>query len=99
MRTPARWALLAAVAAGALLSVRLACADRMTLWRIVHEQCAPAAAKGEALPPPCLAVHATDAVIKDRNGVAQLLSIPTARVTGIEDPKALTPDAPNYFAA
>lgn len=99
MRTSARWALLAAVAAGALFSVKLALADRLVLWRIVHEQCAPAAANGEALPPPCLAVHASDTIIKDRNGVAQLLDIPNAKVTGIEDSQALALDAPNYFAA
>jgi CDP-diacylglycerol pyrophosphatase len=28
-----------------------------------------------------------------------MLAIPTARVTGIEDPQVLAPDAPDYFAA
>ena len=95
---PARWALVGAIALGALLVGRAALADRMALWRIVHDQCAPAAEKDAALPPPCLDAKGATAVIKDRNGVAQLLAIPTARVTGIEDPALLRPDAPNYFA-
>jgi CDP-diacylglycerol pyrophosphatase len=96
-----RFALAAALALGAVFVGGRALADRMALWRIVHEQCVPAAAKGEALPTPCLKVDAPNgsAVIKDRNGVAQLLEIPTARVTGIEDPQLLAPGEPNYFAA
>ena len=81
---------------GGLLAAGVACADRMTLWRIVHDQCAAHA--GGALPPPCVEVGATDSVIKDRVGVAQLLDIPTTRVTGIEDAQLLAPGAPNYFA-
>jgi CDP-diacylglycerol pyrophosphatase len=38
------------------------------------------------------------AVIKDRNGVAQLLAIPVVPVAGIEDPALLRPDAADYFA-
>ena len=79
---------------------RRRCADRMVLWRIVHEQCVPAAAKGEraAQALPQSVAKADDAVIKDLNGVAQLLAIPTARVTGIEDPALLQPQTPDYFA-
>jgi CDP-diacylglycerol pyrophosphatase len=99
MRPPARWLIAAAVAAAFLAGAKFALADRLALWRIVHEQCVPAAAKGDPLPPPCLSVRGGEAVIKDRNGVAQLLDIPTARVTGIEDPQAIAPDAPNPFAA
>ncbi len=36
-------------------------------------------------------------LLKDRVGVAQLLLLPTARVTGIEDPALQSPAAPNYF--
>jgi CDP-diacylglycerol pyrophosphatase len=95
---PSRLALVFALVAGALFAANSARADRNALWRIVHEQCVPAAAKGEALPPPCLSVAKNDAVIKDRNGIAQLLEIPTAKITGIEDPQVLAPGAPNYFA-
>ena len=68
-----------------------ACADRLALWHIVHDQCAAAKT------PPCLEVGATDTLIKDRHGIAQVLAIPNARITGIEDPALLT--APTaYFA-
>jgi CDP-diacylglycerol pyrophosphatase len=102
---PARWLLAGGIALGALLAGRAALADRMALWRIVHSQCVPAAQREVKLPKPCLSVDLTDgesgghAVIKDLVGVAQLLAIPTAPVTGIEDPKLLRPGAPNYFAA
>ena len=39
------------------------------------------------------------AVLKDLVGATQFLLIPTGRVTGIESPTLLAPDAPNYFAA
>ena len=91
-------AALALVAAGLALGLTPARADRMALWKIVHGECVPAAAKGAPLPKPCLQVKGATAVIKDRNGVAQLLAIPVARVTGIEDPALLRRDAPDYFA-
>ena len=94
-----RWLLAAAAAAAFLVAGHFAVADRMVLWRIVHEQCVPAAAKGEALPKPCLSVASDHAVIKDLNGVAQLLAIPTERLSGIEDPALLQPQTPDYFAA
>ncbi len=94
----ARWGLVGALGLAALLAGRAALADRMALWRIVHEQCVPAALVGARLPPPCLEVKGATAVIKDRHGVAQLLAIPTARVTGIEDPALLRAGGPNYFA-
>jgi len=74
-------------------------ADRMALWTIVHDQCVPHLSAGEA-PKPCdeVDLSAGVAYLKDLNGVAQMLAIPTNRVTGIEDPALLAPDAPNYFA-
>jgi CDP-diacylglycerol pyrophosphatase len=39
------------------------------------------------------------AVLKDINGIAQYLLIPTARVGGIESPDLLTPGSPNYWRA
>ncbi|MGC8474935.1 MAG: CDP-diacylglycerol diphosphatase [Acetobacteraceae bacterium] len=73
--------------------------DRMVLWRIVHGACVPHfAATGS--PAPCLAVHphAGYALLKDRDGTTQVLLIPTARVTGIEDPVVRAPGAPDYLA-
>lgn len=78
--------------------------DRNALWRIVHCRCAPAAQQGEAPPIPCAEVALRgdgargSAVLKDLVGRAQYLLIPTARVTGMEDPAILAPGAPNYFA-
>lgn len=73
------------------------------LWRIVHGQCAPDQ-REHGDPAPCALVAFKDGdahgyvVLKDRNGVAQHLLMPTAKITGIEDPKLLEPDAQNYFA-
>ena len=39
------------------------------------------------------------AILKDLVGVAQMLAIPTRRITGIEDPQMLAPNAPKVFAA
>ncbi len=91
---------LALAAVLGLLGGRAAFADRLAIWRIVHQTCVPAGDKGAPLPKPCLSVDLSkgEAVIKDQRGVAQLLEIPTARVTGIEDPQVLAPEAPPYFA-
>lgn len=74
------------------------------LWDIVHGACVPnMQAHGD--PAPCAMVALQDgigrgyAALKDLRGVAQYLLIPTARVSGIEDPALLAPGAPNYFAA
>jgi CDP-diacylglycerol pyrophosphatase len=74
-------------------------ANRMALWNIVHGQCEPHFEAGQG-PAPCADVDEADgvALLKDLHGVAQELAIPTRRVTGIEDPALLQPDAPNYFA-
>jgi CDP-diacylglycerol pyrophosphatase len=78
-------------------------ADRMALWTIVHDQCVPHLRAGQG-PKPCESVDLSQgedggaALLKDLRGVAQFLAIPTRRVTGIEDPLVLAPDAPDYFA-
>ena len=90
----------AALVAGLLLAcLSPAHADRLALWNIVHGQCAARVEAGQGMAP-CVDFDAKDgiALLKDRNGVAQELAIPTARVTGIEDPDVLAADAPNYFA-
>ncbi len=93
----------ALAAAFALLAAAPAYADRMALWTIVHEQCVPHFRAGEG-PKPCESVDLSQgedkgvALLKDLHGVAQFLAIPTRRVTGIEDPLVLAPDAPDYFA-
>jgi CDP-diacylglycerol pyrophosphatase len=74
------------------------------LWHFVHDRCAPAAARGVYPPTPCAEVdHPHDAsrgyvVFKDRDGRYQYLVLPLARITGIESPALLSPDATNYIA-
>ncbi len=101
MPTAARWLALpfllcAATAAHA--------ASPDALWHIVHDKCAPdAAASGN--PAPCEVVAYPQGaasgyvVMKDIRGATQFLTIPAAKITGIEDPAILAPDATNYFAA
>ncbi|HYZ23345.1 MAG TPA: CDP-diacylglycerol diphosphatase, partial [Rhodopila sp.] len=74
-------------------------ADPMALWNIVNGQCAPDEQQRHD-PAPCSAVDLPHgyAVLKDLVGAAQFLLIPTARISGIEDPAVLAPDAVNYFA-
>lgn len=85
--------LFALTAALSLLSLTARASDPDALWKIVHEQCVINTA-------PCVAVDHDKgfAVLKDRNGVAQYLLIPTDKVIGIEDPAVLSNDGPNYFA-
>ena len=70
------------------------------LWNIVNGKCVPdQQAHGD--PKPCVSVDLAggSAVLKDIEGVAQLLLIPTAKLGGMESPEILAPNAPNYFAA
>jgi CDP-diacylglycerol pyrophosphatase len=79
-------------------------ADPMALWRIVHDECVPRVQAGEG-PKPCESVDLSGgveegvAILKDLVGVAQMLAIPTRRITGIEDPQMLAPNAPKVFFA
>jgi CDP-diacylglycerol pyrophosphatase len=78
-------------------------ADPNALWNIVHGKCVPDELQN-GKPDPCAAVDLQGgeqggyAVLKDLVGATQFLVIPTARITGIESPALLAPDAPNYFA-
>jgi CDP-diacylglycerol pyrophosphatase len=75
----------------------------MALWRIVHGECVPHVEAGLG-PNPCERVDLDGgveqgvAILKDLVGIAQMLAIPTRRITGIEDPQMLAPDAPPVFA-
>lgn len=75
----------------------------LALWGVVHDRCVPDQAE-RGSPVPCEAVEIGRGVgrgyvlLKDRVGVAQILLLPTARTTGIEDPRLLGSGAPNYFA-
>ena len=77
----------------------LASADPNALWHIVNLDCAPAMrTRGE--PGICTSVDLQNhfAVLKDIGGTAQHLLIPTERISGIESPRLLATDAPNYWA-
>src|ERR1700735_400731 len=78
-------------------------ADPNALWRIVHGECVPHMEAGLG-PKPCERVDLDGgveqgvAILKDLVGVSQMLAIPTRRITGIEDPQMLAPNAPPVFA-
>lgn len=69
------------------------------LWGVIQRDCVgPDAPKGH-----CLAVSTApdrrDVLVKDTHGDYQYLLMPMDRVSGIESPALLAPEAPNYFAA
>lgn len=76
---------------------------RDALWKIVHAKCVPDQ-QANRKPAPCVLVdisHGIDdgyAILKDRVGKTQFLLIATRRISGIESPDLLMPDAPNYWA-
>src|ERR1700733_15217342 len=78
-------------------------ADPSALWKIVSGQCVPHE-ETEHSPSPCSEVDIASGVekgfvvLKDRNGVAQFLLIPTARISGIDDPAILAQGETNYWA-
>ena len=78
-------------------------ADPDALWKIIHDQCLPNEEQ-HGQPAPCAIVDLVGGeahgfvVLKDRDGDTQYLVMPTAKITGIEDPAVLAPGATNYFA-
>ena|SRR5579863_27581 len=79
---------------------RQAISDSNALWHIVGEECVPDQ-KDSHSPRPCEMVNLAGgyAVLKDIVGNTQFLLIPTTRVSGIESPKILAANAPNYWEA
>ncbi|HEY4042314.1 MAG TPA: CDP-diacylglycerol diphosphatase [Rhodopila sp.] len=79
-------------------------ADPSALWSIVNGKCVPHE-EADHMPAPCSAVDITAGVdkgfvvLKDINGIAQFLLIPTARISGIEDPAILAEGETNYWRA
>jgi CDP-diacylglycerol pyrophosphatase len=99
-----RAAAAALVAATSGVGMGSAQANPNALWDIVNDQCVPdQEQRGD--PAPCADVDLSageekgSAVLKDLVGATQFLLIPTGRITGIESPALLAPDATNYFAA
>ncbi|TXI11015.1 MAG: CDP-diacylglycerol diphosphatase [Rhizobium sp.] len=68
-------------------------ADSDVLWKIVHDKCVAQTA-------PCLSMNPAEhyAMLKDLRGVAQVLLIPTDKITGMESPALLDPATHNFFA-
>lgn len=101
MKRPAAWLWLLALA---LRSTPGCAADPSALWKIVDGKCVPHEATAHD-PSPCSEVDLSHgaargfAVLKDINGVAQFLLIPTERIGGMEDKAILAADATNYWAA
>jgi CDP-diacylglycerol pyrophosphatase len=96
--------LICIAAALLVLGIPLARAeDPDALWKIVHDRCVPDQLQ-HATPDPCMLVDLGAGVdhgfvlLKDRDGTTQILLMPTAKITGIESPDILAPDATNYFA-
>jgi CDP-diacylglycerol pyrophosphatase len=87
-----------------LASTGAQAADPSALWKIVSSQCVPHEQKDKD-PSPCSEVDLLQgvdkgfAILKDRNGIAQFLLIPTIRISGIDDPAILAPGATNYWDA
>ncbi len=77
----------------------LAAADPNALWQIVNLDCVPAArTTGKTGVCSTVDLPGRYVLLRDRAGVAQHLLIPTDRISGIESPLVLVPDAPNYWA-
>lgn len=91
------------LAAGAALLAAgcsvLAAADPNALWQIVDLDCVPAArTTGKTGICTTVDLRGRYALLKDRSGAAQHLLIPTDRISGVESPVLLAPNAPNYWA-
>ena len=90
----------ASVAKDMLSSEAIAAHDRDLLWKIVDDMCIPDM-RMRGSPAPCAEVDLRRGfvVLKAIAGRAQLLLIPTRRITGIEDPQLLSPNVLNYWQA
>ena len=102
-RASRRLTILVRVVAAALLFYVLpvlpaSAAHPNALWHVVHDLCVRDR-KITGLPAPCIRVnlHEGYAVVPDLRTAAQLLVVPTRRITGIEDPQLLEPGGPNYW--
>ena len=83
---------------GCQLMLQKAAANPNALWVITHDMCV-SDFQHNGRPSPCAEVNLDEGyvVVKDRRGHSQYLLIPTDRISGIEDPAILKPQATNYF--
>lgn len=91
-----KYGVAAAIIIGLIIVLHHILSHRDVLWRIVNERCGTSLDQSHS----CLVVNrkAGFVVLRDLNGPVQTLLIPTAKITGIEDPELLDPSAKNYFA-
>lgn len=87
-----------AVAFAATSCARLAAVDSNALWKIVDLRCVPSQ-QATGTPGQCTVVNLDKryVILKDIVGRSQHLLIPTDRVTGIESPFVLAPNAQDYW--
>lgn len=97
-QTILRTAAALALACTAAACARLAAIDSNALWKIVDVRCVPSQ-QATGTPGQCTVVNLDKryAILKDIVGRSQHLLIPTDRVTGIESPFILAPNAPDYW--
>ncbi|MGF6770440.1 CDP-diacylglycerol pyrophosphatase [Paraburkholderia sp. GAS199] len=93
-----RGAVVVALAFAATACARLAAVDSNALWKIVSLRCVPSQ-EATGTPGQCTSVDLDQryAILKDIVGRSQHLLIPTDRITGIESPLILAPDARDYW--
>ncbi|MGF6817798.1 CDP-diacylglycerol pyrophosphatase [Paraburkholderia atlantica] len=90
---------LLAVAFAVSACARLATVDSNALWKIVDIRCVPSQ-QATGTPGQCTVVDLDKryVVLKDILGRSQFLLMPTDRITGIESPLILAPDAKDYWS-
>lgn len=81
-----------------LLTTAAQAADPSALWKITDGKCVPHMRESND-PAPCSVVDlsAGYVILKDIVGATQFLLIPAVRISGIESPDVLAPNAPNYW--
>lgn len=97
-RVFSRCAAALAITLTATACARLASVDSNALWKIVDLRCVPSQ-RATGTPGQCSEVNLDKhyAILKDIVGRSQHLLIPTDRITGIESPLLLAPNARDYW--
>jgi CDP-diacylglycerol pyrophosphatase len=81
-----------------LIAVDARAGDPSVLWKITNDKCVPHMRQSND-PAPCSLVdlNAGYVILKDLIGATQFLLIPTERISGIDSPEIVAPNAPNYW--
>ncbi|WP_144109031.1 CDP-diacylglycerol diphosphatase [Paraburkholderia sp. BCC1886] len=99
VRATAAFAAACALVLSVTACARLAAVDSNALWKIVDLRCVPSQ-QATGTPGQCTVVNLERryVILKDIVGRSQHLLIPTDRITGIESPLVLAPNAKDYWA-